>query len=788
MSPPLHLTITLTITFLSDWHIGTGGGRYGQVDALVCRDPESKLPYLPGKTIKGNWRDACEIIALALDAAQAQPSPNTSNNVTAPKWMDYVDLTFGKASSRDDQGSTEGSLQIDAAHFSPTDSAFLSSRYGKALTALRPNVKIDHKTGSAEAMALRIEERVAAGSVLITNLNLRLTNQPTVDACALALLVAGSKFVEYVGGNRRRGAGRCQWILAGCGDWAEQQTLLEHAPKQPAPLNPQIVLPEAMIAEQTNAAQVHRLTLRTMTPVVVPKAIAGNVVESRDELPGSDVLAALMPYFSGAPGIDVRALIASGQLRVSPGYPTGTQRTPLCFDMPKSGDESFHNLLHPQRIEGKQRKMLRGGYVSFDGSGGMQRYSVKKSVRMHATIDDAQQRPTEKVGGLFSYEAIAPDQTFTVHLVLPAGVSFTAQPEQLFRLGIARSTDYGSVKLMSDEASTPTIAGASSSNANTNEPNTELRKMVIHMHTPLLCLGDRLQAEPSVNGLRAELARSYASIESAIDWTKPECFLATERYDGWLRAINMPRPSLIAIAAGSVVRVCLKQAAILSSLQAELDRLQAEGLGQRRAEGFGRIEIDPYWSQIEIFKQQNQTLATTTASDASGAASNQEPNSAAQKTTAAASKCPEDSFHAKIWRRYWRDTIVRQANGNAETIRGEMKFRRDGLNTSQSGALLSVVQRMTVWPNDPFFKEFLEWAAKPGKRKDQWDKVLPELKGLLDLQKVRTLLCCQELPDDPELRLFAARSVLMTAIHQHRHMRDKEGPATPSAFQQGASS
>jgi len=250
----------------------------------------------------------------------------------------------------------------------------------------------------------------------------------------------------------------------------------------------------------------------------------------------------------------------------------------------------------------------------------------------------------------------------------------------------------------------------------------------------------------------------------------------------------MPRPSLIAIAAGSVVRVCLKQAAILSALQAELDRLQAEGLGQRRAEGFGRIEIDPYWSQIEIFKQQNQTLATTTASDASGASSNQEPNSAAQKTTAAASKCPEDSFHAKIWRRYWRDTIVRQANGNAETIRGAMKFRRDGLNTSQSGALLSVVQRMTVWPNDPFFKEFLEWAAKPGKRKDQWDKVLPELKGLLDLQKVRTLLCCQELPDDPELRLFAARSVLMTAIHQHRHMRDNEGPATPSAFQQGTSS
>ncbi|HEY3378758.1 MAG TPA: RAMP superfamily CRISPR-associated protein, partial [Armatimonadota bacterium] len=58
------LRITLTMT--SDWHIGSGAGRPGDTDRLIRRDWEG-LPYVPGKTMVGIWRDACERVAYGLD-------------------------------------------------------------------------------------------------------------------------------------------------------------------------------------------------------------------------------------------------------------------------------------------------------------------------------------------------------------------------------------------------------------------------------------------------------------------------------------------------------------------------------------------------------------------------------------------------------------------------------------------------------------------------------------------------------------------------------------------------
>ena len=53
-------TATLTITFFSWWHAGSGLGRGGDADALVIRDATG-LPYLPGKTVKGLLRDAVQL-------------------------------------------------------------------------------------------------------------------------------------------------------------------------------------------------------------------------------------------------------------------------------------------------------------------------------------------------------------------------------------------------------------------------------------------------------------------------------------------------------------------------------------------------------------------------------------------------------------------------------------------------------------------------------------------------------------------------------------------------------
>ena len=45
------------VLMLSDWIVGTGEGRVGEVDATVRRDADG-LPFVPAKTLTGIWRDA----------------------------------------------------------------------------------------------------------------------------------------------------------------------------------------------------------------------------------------------------------------------------------------------------------------------------------------------------------------------------------------------------------------------------------------------------------------------------------------------------------------------------------------------------------------------------------------------------------------------------------------------------------------------------------------------------------------------------------------------------------
>jgi len=55
------INIKYKIEFFDAWHAGSGLAAGADVDALVIKD-KNKLPYLPGKTIKGLVREALEEI------------------------------------------------------------------------------------------------------------------------------------------------------------------------------------------------------------------------------------------------------------------------------------------------------------------------------------------------------------------------------------------------------------------------------------------------------------------------------------------------------------------------------------------------------------------------------------------------------------------------------------------------------------------------------------------------------------------------------------------------------
>src|SRR5262245_40402463 len=83
LPPPLDRSFTFTLRMISDWHVGSGAGRPGNIDRLVRRDADG-LPYVPAKTLTGIWRDACERVSLGLD----------DGNEAGP-WSQWVSFIFG---------------------------------------------------------------------------------------------------------------------------------------------------------------------------------------------------------------------------------------------------------------------------------------------------------------------------------------------------------------------------------------------------------------------------------------------------------------------------------------------------------------------------------------------------------------------------------------------------------------------------------------------------------------------------------------------------------------------
>ncbi|MCS6849728.1 MAG: RAMP superfamily CRISPR-associated protein, partial [Gemmataceae bacterium] len=79
---PLPNRFRIRLTFESDWHVGSGMGRPGNIDRLIVRDADD-LPFVPAKTLSAIWRDACELLCHGLDDGKVGP------------WTKFVDRIFG---------------------------------------------------------------------------------------------------------------------------------------------------------------------------------------------------------------------------------------------------------------------------------------------------------------------------------------------------------------------------------------------------------------------------------------------------------------------------------------------------------------------------------------------------------------------------------------------------------------------------------------------------------------------------------------------------------------------
>ncbi len=108
--------------------------------------------------------------------------------------------------------------------------------------------------------------------------------------------------------------------------------------------------------------------------------------------------------------------------------------------------------------------------------------------------------------------------------------------------------------------------------------------------TSHLALRDRLGL-PVLEGLNA---RHFGLNDEMIpeNCHKPVVsFLSTAVVSGWNAALGMPKPDTHAISRGSVIVFAVPNDRDRSALMSRLDALEREGVGERRAEGFGSLVV-----------------------------------------------------------------------------------------------------------------------------------------------------------------------------------------------------
>ncbi len=178
--------INYSITFLSDWHAGSGLSSGAEADSIVIKD-NTNLPYLPGKTIKGLFKDAL------LDISDVQPNAEFDSD---------IELLFGKKNN--DKSTEAGILFFSNAELAEAEKVEISKEMSEHLYRIHASTTITDK-GVAKKGSLRTME-----VTIPLTLNGFVSSEKALSENQIELLDKAMKWTRSIGSNRNRGLGRCQ--------------------------------------------------------------------------------------------------------------------------------------------------------------------------------------------------------------------------------------------------------------------------------------------------------------------------------------------------------------------------------------------------------------------------------------------------------------------------------------------------------------------------------------------------------------------------------------------------
>ena len=185
------------ITFLSDWVIFNGFNT-GEYDNGLLRDTDG-FPYIPGKTLKGVFREAYEQIYGILEKEQTELKPPENY--------------FGKTKDKTNGNKNDGLLTFTNAELSDNireevnslsekDRIFVLGKIGVPV----PRIEIDNETNMTKEHSLATLEMGRKGMEFTFSIDY----ETEEDGNSKKVLELCRKYIGRIGAMRTRGKGKCK--------------------------------------------------------------------------------------------------------------------------------------------------------------------------------------------------------------------------------------------------------------------------------------------------------------------------------------------------------------------------------------------------------------------------------------------------------------------------------------------------------------------------------------------------------------------------------------------------
>jgi CRISPR/Cas system CMR subunit Cmr6 (Cas7 group RAMP superfamily) len=583
----------LLLFLASPLAVGTGAGRAGSVDRELPYDPETGVPYLGGKAIKGLLRDAYTEI-FAAGAFPELPPP---------------DEIFGFAAAR-----TPGPVSISNAEPQGVAAAALWWRALARAGMIRPieilqefaetrrQTRLDRATGAPMKDTLRSARVLRAGLTLESTITL-LTSPDSAERLLMALSLAALN-LRRAGGGRNRGYGslRCTLLADDQKTDLTSQAAQFLEGKRPFPPNGEPPTPASQPAQVGSATPApgpqrtltYRLTLSQPARLATSRQFNPNSSLAADVIPGTilrGVAAWNCIHQTGETSLFHRAFSEASALAFSDALPVSdaldpASRLPFSLRDSKENPGQLHDLaeLAPSNFPEGGLRRLTGFYApNAEDRYPLHRINVRKVLTGHhqRARDRRAQRalgaeeaslyylsPGDQ-GALFSSESISAGQSFTGSVECPESLEPLLRqllPEgQTISFGASRQAQFGGAAALQWLPATTEASAIPERNSQGH--------WILELLSPLIGWNEFGHPGPF-----------FPASALHPDATVLRCFSRPEPAGGYSGHQNLPRARHTALAAGSV---------FVLQLPPDFDWAAAEQrrYGLRTTEGFGQVRF-----------------------------------------------------------------------------------------------------------------------------------------------------------------------------------------------------